>query len=657
MGKSQATFISNIPLGKEDVSNKLLLDEVTISKDSIFHNAREKTKGSHCRDGSSYKLNYRSREVEQIQALEQNTINISPIPKVNEFEGSFQLEMSPTKIGNLSLPYNETKYQAKLPTLKNKYRTSTSRAELRKYIHSEIGDVSQTSFVEVDDSFVLDFNNTVSTCRNEVNFMPVYTEEIMSNVMDFSSSPLNRKLLPEFITEVTTTTKKSHSSNYKNIDKNEFTETASSITIRESNISFLQNQQDKYHPDCIGVKSNEMSMSSYGEKNLLKITTFTSRDLEGINYIDGIDSSIHKSNVSSNITVRSSKSFYSNGTSTSNEVGVQFFSRELSLSYVSSHNSSVSTLNEDLWRTILIEHQKQTKPLNAYAIDSIRVCICDMEYKLYRKCADCSKNNPYKCYKHATCKCFSCLKLFHVQCVGWELVNNFPFLMSPKWKPTLYRSTTGFAIMQYKPWQCHICWEKNKTIENISWMDCSLNDLALRFGIVKIPSQSDRTFKRDIMEYAKHVKKIIPSNIYSALVNSYPQSYNPMVPMNNSSLKDHVIHGRRFETTLLLFESRQCSCCGTIKPEHNDKLYKKYTYYEPLKRSHLATKMKPAWKCTCDAVCKGEQFYSASRKKELEWYFLHHSKTPWEYLGLPKTKPNALLCNNCNQESPRVIGE
>ena len=36
---------------------------------------------------------------------------------------------------------------------------------------------------------------------------------------------------------------------------------------------------------------------------------------------------------------------------------------------------------------------------------------------------------------------------------------------------------------------------------------------------------------------------------------------------------------------------------------------------EPIKTLHLIQELKPAWKCTCHNICKGGQFYSASRKK------------------------------------------
>ena len=108
------------------------------------------------------------------------------------------------------------------------------------------------------------------------------------------------------------------------------------------------------------------------------------------------------------------------------------------------------------------------------------------------------------------------------------------------------------------------------------------------------------------------------------------------------------MHGRRYELSTLLFNVQSCSCCGLVKPGHDDPHFPENT---PFERKHLMIKYHPAWECRCDNYCKGSQFYCAKRKTHISHYQrLHSNLNPWEVLNCNKNEPNAVLCTNCYNE-------
>lgn len=121
--------------------------------------------------------------------------------------------------------------------------------------------------------------------------------------------------------------------------------------------------------------------------------------------------------------------------------------------------------------------------------------------------------------------------------------------------------------------------------------------------------------------------------------------------MKKNVIDKHVHHGHRFEVSLACFESNKCDCCRKVEPGHADPLYKESAIHEPIKCHHLTTRWFPAWRCTCDGVCHGEKFYCNSCKTQTQWFRDHHgNQWPWEFLGIDKSEPNAILCTYCHEE-------
>ena len=120
--------------------------------------------------------------------------------------------------------------------------------------------------------------------------------------------------------------------------------------------------------------------------------------------------------------------------------------------------------------------------------------------------------------------------------------------------------------------------------------------------------------------------------------------------MDENVLKKHVFYGRRFETSMLMFDVCGCSCCGRVEPYHCDPNYSKHAIEQPIKRQHFTQQWFYAWHCTCSEVCGGSQFYSNTQTNQMKWYKETHSMEPWQKLGLSMDTPNAVLCSYCHHE-------
>ena len=64
----------------------------------------------------------------------------------------------------------------------------------------------------------------------------------------------------------------------------------------------------------------------------------------------------------------------------------------------------------------------------------------------------------------------------------------------------------------------------------------------------------------DYGKYRKHLK----------LLNTTPVPYPTIVNMDTDMIDKHVLLGRRFESSMLMYEIHQCHCCGMVRPHHSD---------------------------------------------------------------------------------------
>ena len=49
-----------------------------------------------------------------------------------------------------------------------------------------------------------------------------------------------------------------------------------------------------------------------------------------------------------------------------------------------------------------------------------------------------------------------------------------------------------------------------------------------------------------------------------------PRPYPTVRPMDKRARENHAKHGRVFETSMLLFDTKHCDCCGITVPIHDD---------------------------------------------------------------------------------------
>ncbi len=133
------------------------------------------------------------------------------------------------------------------------------------------------------------------------------------------------------------------------------------------------------------------------------------------------------------------------------------------------------------------------------------------------------------------------------------------------------------------------------------------------------------------------------------ILDSRPRNYPSPVHMASASIDKHVRTGRRAEISMSLYGVNMCSCCGSVKPNHEDPLFPKDA---PFQRMHLLNKSHHAWHCACMEYCKGSQFYASERSSVMSWYKEKHGGlTPSEYeLNNNGKVTEVSLCHKCYSE-------
>ena len=273
-------------------------------------------------------------------------------------------------------------------------------------------------------------------------------------------------------------------------------------------------------------------------------------------------------------------------------------------------------------------------------VDAKRICFCD-DFPKPESCTECKKSTP--CDLHVMIKCSSstCNKIFHKGCI--ESIHKDPYTFL-----------------------CPSCDTAKNFEENVPWDKCSPRNQAIRIGckpeaIRKIPKDDISSLPKADQRKAKAVTKRViqkqldlldeanlPSHVVEKLKETEPLQFPTLTCMSEEMLSNHLIHGRIYETSMLCFDVKQCTCCGKTQPTHIDRDFPKDQDI-PFQHKHLTRKYHEAWECNCKKVCNGRQFYAKARPSHINFFKLHHqAKTPAEYLKLDN--PNAILCDKCYWE-------
>jgi len=264
-----------------------------------------------------------------------------------------------------------------------------------------------------------------------------------------------------------------------------------------------------------------------------------------------------------------------------------------------------------------------------------RICICDdKSIPDTSSCNRCDQSENRRCDFHTLMFCCLCNKRFHRGCIA----------------SLSHVSLQDLDIDTYLCPQCEIM----QGIDDTPWASLGrgTNEQKLaRFGLActQTPGSAEyqqtlRTMKKlkDKLEECKVVKR-------SLILDNSPMPYPSAINMSEEAKKKHVLSGRRFEISMLLFKVEMCSCCGRVQPGHVDPAFPKEGV--PFERKHLVNSYHPAWHCECNDFCQGSQFYAQRKKSEIDFYKeKHQGRPPWIVLGLNQQSPNAVLCNLCYKE-------
>jgi hypothetical protein len=284
----------------------------------------------------------------------------------------------------------------------------------------------------------------------------------------------------------------------------------------------------------------------------------------------------------------------------------------------------VFNMNDD----ILLENGIYQQAMQQRFERNYRICYCD-DLICPSSCTDCTKEAYIPCQKHQTVSCQNevCTRQFYVSCI-----QNYA------------------NINQDTVFICIACSSLPQQEDHQTWNQIDLQQSKRRR--LDFTSTSDGVSARSIEnqnnKLLQMMGKVIPDNVVDALKNNDPMPYPSIVPLDDECLGKHVVYGRRFEISTLMYDIRQCDCCGKVLPGHCDPNFPKEF---PFEQKHFSNTFHNAWKCECDSFCKGTQFYSHKKRSEINRYKRHHNdQTPCEFLHVDKSACNAILCKSCYME-------
>ena len=281
--------------------------------------------------------------------------------------------------------------------------------------------------------------------------------------------------------------------------------------------------------------------------------------------------------------------------------------------------------------------------------DRERICIC-RQYRSATKCKNCklSATPPVICGFHQiiTCTHDDCDDCYHVGCIA---------------------SSQHLSLEEYNAgnfaatFVCYRCINiHDSAIESSPWSSLAgargNDDRIKRCGMSVIPTTgiSRRSYIKNIKAAGVAFSEIQQTNNNNSeqinLLDTTPRPFSSMVHMEEEAKEQHALLGRRFEMSLVSFNVNRCSCCGVVKPQHNDVLL--FPTESPMEQKTLIShKMHPAVHCTCNGICKGSQFYSVNKPTQIKWYIDHHNgRLPSEVMHFPPNSVNAELCTMCDAE-------
>lgn len=273
-----------------------------------------------------------------------------------------------------------------------------------------------------------------------------------------------------------------------------------------------------------------------------------------------------------------------------------------------------------------------------------RICICDRQ--LYpTDCRHCNVSSNITCDKHnhITCTHNQCEKKFHYECLRTGCSTN----------ATLQELMEKYVCMECK------CSVSAGNEDDTPWvslpMDSNnpdiLRERLCRVGITipaDVTNEQLRQSKRNLNKIVKAFEECnSPNTVLQHFANN-PRPFPTPVDMHPDSIQQHVIHGRRAETSLLMYDVKRCNCCGSVKPGHNDPGFPK-TGQAPFDRMHLVNSWHPAYLCTCSGVCQGSQFYAKDRPSIMTYYtHTHGGMKPDDCLNSDVS--DAVICMKCYNE-------
>ena len=259
-----------------------------------------------------------------------------------------------------------------------------------------------------------------------------------------------------------------------------------------------------------------------------------------------------------------------------------------------------------------------------------RICYCD-QYQCVDFSAD--EQTSIGCVGH------DCGKRFHVGCIK-------------RFDKTFYQAT-GDAGQNYLCMKCtqhdsttgHVTsWAQAPTEMRLRRLGLSRDDIGLGGNEQRRVASIGRKFFQQMNESK------VPQDIQDAIKHKDPKDYPTIVQMKEDMKEKHGRLGRLFETTLLLFKNEQCACCGEIKPQHSADTDSRISSHHLLyARKHLHGTYHTAIRCTCENICKGEQFYGFKKTNELNNFKGTHSVNAG-LRDLLLQGPKVKLCSECYYE-------
>ena len=269
-----------------------------------------------------------------------------------------------------------------------------------------------------------------------------------------------------------------------------------------------------------------------------------------------------------------------------------------------------------------------------------RICICDNE-SILKSCSGCNQSANRRCNFHTLLYCSLCNTSFHRGCiaslshVSQEDLHTDEFLC--------LQCASGTHV--YEP-----TWDNLN--RNNSKQKCA------RFGLAYPSTRSEQIITNRSMKKIKEKLEECQVEKLPLILDNAPLPYPSAIKMSEEAKERHVLNGRRFELSMLMYEVKMCTCCGRVQPGHVDPDFPKQGV--PFEKKHLVNSSHQAWHCNCNAFCQGSQFYGVKKRSEIQYYKQKHDgQPPWIVLGLDQQSPNAVLCNSCYKEitSEKIDGE